>query len=587
MAFSVPSDPKILKALIERRHPSYSDRYAHWVFCQSTYEGGPDWFKKNMHRYIKEGVREYRDRVKRAYRVNHTREVVKLITKYVFKEGVIRNREDAPSYLKGFWDFATLEGENVDALMENVSDVSSVNGVAWVIIDNNVSGEGLTEEQAKQSQSRTYAYVLKPTDVLDFAYDDLGKLMWILYQYPYRNDSDPFSSSGDVSMRYMLWTRTGYAVFEESDANDADSAPQNVITTPSGNIVPSDQRKVKVVIQGENTIGEVPAVRVPHARGRSVYDTIGLVDDTAYLDQAIANYLSNLDAIIQDQTFSQLVMPSDAIGQGADEVDAAKKLTELGTRRIFTYDSNSPTGPQYISPDASQATIIMTVIKMIINEIYHSVGMAGERTSQDNGLGTDSSSGVAKAYDFDRMNALLCAKASKLEDAENDIARIVGLWNGAKVPEAVSPEDSLIQYPDTYDVRGLPDEFQIAQNLLIVEAPDTVRRQQMTVMIDKLFPRLAKSLKAEMLKELKDWPIDPIQQAQDMMKITGSTSTGAANGVLTNTGGGTPSPGKTGAQNPAQGGAQTKPKTPEKPSSTSTVKGKQAPGKSKQGQNNN
>lgn len=585
MPFSVPNDPKTLAKLVERRHPAYADRLPHWVFCQSTYEGGPDWFKQNMHRYIKEGAREFKERVKRAYRVNHTREVVKLITKYVFKEGVIRNRVNAPQYLKDFWDFTTLEGENIDALMENVSDVSSVNGVAWVFIDNNVPGDSMSKADVKSAGSRTYAYIMNPKDVLDFAYDDLGKLLWVLYQFPYRNDANPFTDDGSVDQRYMLWTREGWAIF--GPAKGQPGAQTSI--TVQGKTTRSISQQVVLISSGQNSIGEVPAVRVPHARGKSVYDTIGLVDDTAYLDQAIANYLSNLDAVIQDQTFSQLVMPADGLTSGGDEADVTKKLTELGTRRIFTYDSNSSTGPQYISPDASQAQIIMTVIKMIITEIYNSVGMAGERTVQDNGLGTDSSSGVAKAYDFDRMNALLCSKASKLEDAENDIARIVGLWNGEKTSEVVAPEDSLIKYPDTYDVRGLPDEFQIAQNLLIVEAPDTIRRQQMTVMIDKLFPRLAKNLKAQMIAELKDWPIDPVQAAQEMMKITGTTATGGVKGAITSQGSGvtTPTPGAQGAQNPAQGGAQTTPKTPERPTTASTVKGQQSPQKSKQGQNNN
>jgi hypothetical protein len=51
------------------------------------------------------------------------------------------------------------------------------------------------------------------------------------------------------------------------------------------------------------------------------------------------------------------------------------------------------------------------MVNKIIGEIYHSVGMAGERTKQDNAMGIDNSSGVAKAYDFERMNAMLATKA--------------------------------------------------------------------------------------------------------------------------------------------------------------------------------
>lgn len=37
-------------------------------------------------------------------------------------------------------------------------------------------------------------------------------------------------------------------------------------------------------------------------------------------------------------------------------------------------------------PIRKQAELIITSIKQIINEIYHSVGVAGERTKQDNSL---------------------------------------------------------------------------------------------------------------------------------------------------------------------------------------------------------
>jgi hypothetical protein len=165
--------------------------------------------------------------------------------------------------------------------------------------------------------------------------------------------------------------------------------------------------------------------------------------------------------------------------------------------------------PEYLSPDPKQAQMILSVINKIINEIYHTVGLAGERTKQDNALGIDNSSGVAKAYDFERVNALLQAKADSLEVFENKLVKLVALWNG---DEAQVTQD-YVSYPDNFDTRGLYDEFDIAARLMLVMAPDSVRQQQMETLIDKLFPQLAKDLKAKMLSDLKDWPVDPIAAA--------------------------------------------------------------------------
>src|SRR5690606_18711651 len=99
---------------------------------------------------------------------------------------------------------------------------------------------------------------------------------------------------------------------------------------------------------GEHKLGRVPAVPVDHIVSDNPYWAMSLVDDIAYLDRAVANYLSNLDAIIQDQSFSQLVMPAQALTPGDD---SNNKLIELGTKRIFTYDGAAGGKPEYISPD--------------------------------------------------------------------------------------------------------------------------------------------------------------------------------------------------------------------------------------------
>jgi RNA polymerase sigma factor (sigma-70 family) len=97
-------------------------------------------------------------------------------------------------------------------------------------------------------------------------------------------------------------------------------------------------------------------------------------------------------------------MPAQGVNAGDEAYD---KILELGTKRIFIYDGEGGTQPFYLSPDVKQAELILKVVNKIIAEIYHSVGLAGERTKDDNAQGIDNSSGVAKAYDFERVNSLL------------------------------------------------------------------------------------------------------------------------------------------------------------------------------------
>lgn len=475
MATSDKAVQKKLLAFLKRRHPEYESSLAHWSFLEDTYHGGRGWFAANIFKYMKEGDGEFAARLARAYRFNHTREVVDLIQKYIFK-GVINRSEDSPETMKTFWKSVTQSDLDITQFMSLVSMMSSIFGMIWVFTDTNKTEEVTSLADEKNAKVRAYAYIVKPQNVLDFGFDDNGELDWILIRETNRDDKDPIESTGEVSERFRLWTRYDWTLYEIINVRGAE--------------------RVIVVDAGVHDLKRVPCFPVAHVIGEHRYTAPGLINDIAYLDRAIANYLSNLDAIIQDQTFSQLAIPAQSY---SGEVE---QLVEMGVKRIFTYDSEGGVPPQFISPDIKQAQIIIQVVNKIIGEIYHTIGMAGERTKQDNAVGIDNSSGVAKAYDFDRVNSLLVSKAGSLENAENKLVSLISAWHGEK-----TPVDELVSYPDNFDVRSLFDEFTVAEKLTLIDAPEDVRREQMKQIIAKLFPSLKEKLLDAMLANLKEWPV--------------------------------------------------------------------------------
>lgn len=476
---------KKLEALIKRRHPDYAEKLEHWEYCSATYKGGRKWYEDNIFTHSKESACDFNNRLKRSYRFNHTREVVNLINKYIFKAEFNRSK-DAPAHIKDFWASATKEGYGIDKLMSKVDIATSVLGSPWVIVDStNIGGAVVTKADEAVFKARTYAYVVEPQNVLDFSYSDDGVLQWILLAEPTRDDTDPL---GDDAMleRYRLWTREYYLLLEvERDADD------------------KSVKNIKEVDYSLNEIGTVPAVPVRAIDADTPYSSPALVDDIAYLDRAVANYLSNLDEIIQDQTFSQLAIPAQALVAG-DEEESRSHATEMGTKRIFSYNADVGKGPEYIAPDASQAGVISGQITKIISEIYHSVGMSGERTKTDNGMGIDNSSGVAKAYDFDRMNALLVNKADLIERVETEILNLVNLYHG-KTEMPFDELNGLVSYPTDFDTRGLGDEFSVAEKLMKISAPKTLRREHIKTLAAKLYPNMSKGVLKELEEELLEW----------------------------------------------------------------------------------
>lgn len=501
------ADQKVLKEFLERRHPEYEELLPHWNFVKSCYEGGRSWFRHNIFKYLKEGDREFADRLERCYRFNHTREVVDLVDKYIFKMEISRS-EDVDDCVKNFWKSVTSNDLTINEYAKQISKYTSIYGRVWIVVDSTKRSEGIQSvADAKRENAKVYSYIVTPQNMCDASYDENGTLNWCLIHEQVRDDKDPLYSSGKIIDRYRLWTTNDWTLFTivESD-NPAD-----------GNY--------NVAVEGPYThgLGVVPVFPADHVITHDPYTSPSLIDDVAYLDRAIANYLSNLDAIIQDQTFSQLVIPSQAL---LNEDEGVDKLREMGTKRIFTYDGTAGKTPEFISPDVKQANLILNVVNKIINEIYNTVGLAGERTKEDNALGIDNSSGVAKAYDFERVNSLLTSKADSLEAIENRLVFFVLLWNGIDADKNLEEKRRYVSYPDNFDVRGLYDEFEIASRLSLVDAPTGIRRYQMTILLDKLFPQLKEDIKKSILNEISEWEPAGKEDAQAMVNSTGSQSVG-------------------------------------------------------------
>ncbi|MEW3984510.1 phage portal protein, partial [Klebsiella pneumoniae] len=240
---------KQIKDLVARRHPEYIKKKEHWDFLASTYAGGRAWFDDNIFRYFKEGDQEFKERLERAYRFNHTREVVNLINKYLFKEDIHRNVEEAPEPIQKFWKRATRQNVSIDGFMSALDLQSSIYGRVWVVVDSTMDSDAESVADEKKKDVRAYAYWISPQQMLDMAWDDDGNLIWALIVEVARDDQDPFTSSGQEYQRYRLWTRNEWYLFREEVKKGAGNA---------------GRRTAKVVLEdkGEHKLGVVPVFPV-------------------------------------------------------------------------------------------------------------------------------------------------------------------------------------------------------------------------------------------------------------------------------------------------------------------------------------
>ncbi|SFJ50982.1 hypothetical protein SAMN03159338_1610 [Sphingomonas sp. NFR04] len=499
-ALKAASSEQLLK-LIDRRHPEFKENLDHWRFLEACYRGGRSWIEKNLFTYPKEGRKEFAERKKRAYRFPHSKEVVGLVNKYVFK-GAIARSEELPPAVKEFWGAATLLKRPICDLMESIAKWSSTFGRLWVVVDNSIPADVVTEADRKAAKGRIYAYFIKPMQAYDYAFDEDGELEWFMNGEFARDDANPLTSSGDVTEQFRLWTKDFTAVIKVAKKGRERTAELDLASVR------------------EHGLGIVPIFPADHITSDELYKVDGLVEDVAYMDRTVANYLSCLDVIVTDQTFSQLAIPFQGMlptegGAGDDsdiDQDQMSNMQVMGTKRVFGYNAEGGAAPTYISPDVSQPELILKAVTKIVGEIYHSIGMAGERTKEDNATGIDNSSGVAKAYDFEKINAMLAAKARSLQNVEHNLVRLVNAWSGDV--EELQDTEELVSYPQTFDVRNLADEMDNAQRLSVMNAPKKLRRKQMARLSEKMFPQASEADLKEIQDDIEnDWLEEPVIDA--------------------------------------------------------------------------
>jgi hypothetical protein len=94
----------------------------------------------------------------------------------------------------------------------------------------------------------------------------------------------------------------------------------------------------------------------------------------------------------------------------------------ISTENALTYNPNGGGQPQFIAPPADPVNLYMQMIKDTIDDIYKVANLEF--------VGGVQQSGVALSFHFQEANSSLRSMAEQCETAENEIARLVYLWQG-------------------------------------------------------------------------------------------------------------------------------------------------------------
>jgi hypothetical protein len=471
---------------LARRHPAYEELLPHWQFLIDTFEGGPAWLKKHIVRFYKEGDREFEDRLKRAYRDNISRDVVEIWSAHTFKVPVTR-APDAPGPVLDFWKRANRgkDAVSIDDLMREASDKSGAVSPIYLVVDMPAApqlpeGQVLTQAHAQAFGLRPYAYIVYPTDVLDFGLDEDDEFTWVLIREYKRDDEDPFTATGAIRERFRLWTRASWHLYEKTGENG--------------------QNAYRLVDERDHPLGRVPVIQLAHKKGPNRYRAIALTEEIAYKDKAVANFESCLSNVICDQTFSQLAIPDAGLIASTEKNAEGRreKMIKMGTKRIFLFNDKAQHAPHFLSPDASQGQLILEAVDRLRKQIFEDALLDTEGGQRKPGAKT----ATEASFDFEKLNSALCEKARGLEAAERQLAELVCLWT--KTPYEPDDVATWVVYPRRFNVKALADELQEALTVKQVgDLGPTFWQRYLEGLVRKLLPDVSDDDFAAIVEEIK------------------------------------------------------------------------------------
>lgn len=448
-----------LTQAVLRKHPQYQRMERIYRFFEESYKGGSEYVgAKNLFKHTFEDQEGFTERKERAYYYNYCAPIVNAYNSFIYRQKIQRDygalADDELFQL--FLDDADKQGNSYDEMVRNSSNWASVTGIRYWLID---KPEEKADTKKDEIENELYPYIvhLSPLDVLDWGLDKYGRLLWVKVREG-TGDSEDFKAETEEVERYRVWYRDRWELYEiHKEANE---------------------RKAVLKDEGEHPVGEVPIVQVVHFSEQPMTGG-SLLNDIAYVNRAIYNWCSLLDEILYRQTFSQLVMPEDPKNPISSQA--------LGTARGLGFPPDARHAPHFISPDASQAEVLMDQIERAVEEIYRLATLSG-----GSGVEKDAS-GVSKAYDFTITNNTLSSKAINMADAETRALKIWAKWQGVDDP-GIS-----IEYPREFDVIALSEEI---ENLIKIQTLNISKKFE-SIIKNRIVGRMAPRLSEEDRKQIE------------------------------------------------------------------------------------
>ncbi len=348
-------------------------------------------------------------RRERAYLINDAGRISKKINDYLFSREITRNGMDEAWSLD-----VTTTKLTVNQFWEDVSETLTAGQWCWLQVDRGAPemdpSTGLpmprTLARREENGDRVYWSVWTSTEVVDWAFDRNGDLLWLVTDEERYDNQDPETEALESHVR-TLWRRKDGVVTYQRLIVGRDTEPMDGGTgTVSSSTIP-------FVLIG-----------VPSAFP-------WWFDDVEMIQAAAMNMESLDNENLSQSVYPQLVIPANAVDQmvmrlqerfgvsADDQVMGMVREMVRGLEYPFLESSEDSGLTRYLTPNTQDFKILQEKTKALRENLFDMAGLAmfAKESRQV-------ASAEAKQWDHLDIEATLGSRARVLEEAETKLVQM-------------------------------------------------------------------------------------------------------------------------------------------------------------------
>ena len=456
-----------MTSTINREHPEYAARKVMWRRYRDLYAGGEQ-LREHASEYLarrhKEPNEIYVERLSRMFYENYIGSIVDWYSATLMRRApvVTYSGMGAPAkrFYAAFSADCDLKGTSLIDFFRQALVETLVCGSSYIVVDFPRGGGPAATRAEEDASGRSRAYLVNygPDEVINWSYDSMGQLDWIVIRTTCLQQSKVTDSKWEKETRWIHYDRQDFSVFRQS----GESKPLELVDTGK---------------HGFAGLNRVPVFRMKVSEGLWLTNKAALLqlehfNKSNALSWALAMGLFATPVIYSDREWNQIVGESYYI--------------QMGPQDRFGW--TEPEGKVYqIAADN------LVKLRDEIYRVCYLLTQAGESS------GDARQSAASKQLDFEATEEVLRAYGDSVKDS---MRQILGAIAAARQDGA----DISVTGLDEFDIDDFGVELENAKNLLALGI-------QSPTLTKQVFKSIALKYLNDAPAEIKQKVADEIEQA--------------------------------------------------------------------------